>query len=192
MNIRPEREYAAYIFDCDGTLANSMPVHHEAWVLALKNNGATFDFTYEQMCDWGGKSMFETVKDLNDLYSCSLDPEKVVKDQIDYIAGKLPQVKPREHVAAVARELAHSAPMAVASGGCRQNVHTTLEAIGLKQLFQVIVTHEDVAQSKPSPEIFLLAASKLGVEAADCLVYEDSATGIEAAKAAQMDYILVD
>ena len=64
--------------------------------------------------------------------------------------------------------------------------------IGLKPLFQVIVTREDVVQSKPSPEIFLLAASKLGVEAGECLVYEDSITGIEAAKAAHMDYILVD
>ena len=192
LTIRPEREYAAYIFDCDGTLADSMPVHHQAWVYALKKNGATFEFTYEQMCHWGGMSLYETVRKLNTIHNGCLDPEKVVQDQVERIAEHLPYVKPREHVAAVALELADKSPLAVASGGCRQNVHTTLEAIGLKQIFQVIITHEDVVQSKPSPEIFLLAASRLGVEAEDCLVYEDSVTGIEAAKAAGMDYILVD
>ena len=190
--MRPEREYAAYIFDCDGTLADSMPMHHDAWVYALKKNGSTFEFTYEQMCHWGGMSLDGTVCKLNDMHNCSLDSETVVKDQIERVAERLPYVKAREPVAALARELAARSPLAVASGGCRENVHRTLEVIGLKPLFQVIVTREDVVQSKPSPEIFLLAASKLGVEAGECLVYEDSITGIEAAKAAHMDYILVD
>ena len=189
--MRPEREYAAYIFDCDGTLADSMPAHHESWVRALKHNGAEFEFSYQQMCDWGGMSPEETVSRLNTMHACSLDPEKVGADQAVYIAERLRQVKARPEVAAIARELAEKSPMAVASGGCRKNVLTTLESIGLRELFKVIVTHEDVVQSKPSPELFLLAANKLGVKANDCLVYEDSITGIRAAQAAQMDYILI-
>ena len=190
--MRPTKEYEGYIFDCDGTLADSMPVHHDAWVKALEENGAQFDFTFDLMCSWGGKSMFQTVHDLNDMFEHALDAAEVAAAQARYVADFLKTVQGREEVVGLARELADVAPMAVASGGHRNNVHTTLTAIGVIELFRVIVTHEDVTQSKPSPEMFLLAADRLGVKPQNCLVYEDSPTGVEAAKAAGMDWVLVD
>ena len=126
------------------------------------------------------------------MFDHDLDAEKVALDQKRHVSDLLHSVKPREAVVEAAHKLSEKAPLAVASGGHRSNVDITLRAIGVYDLFRVIVTHEDVSRSKPSPEMFLLAAEKMGEEPVRCLVYEDSPTGIEAAKAAGMDWILVE
>lgn len=187
----PKRKYAGYIFDCDGTLADSMPLHHATWVYSLKKAGATFDFDYALMCQWGGKSMAQTLTDLNALYGCELAVETVRAAQTEYILQHLPNVQPIVPIVALARELHTQAPVSVASGGHRHHVHTTLKAIGVDTLFDIVVTQEDVTHNKPAPDIFLLAAEKMGIEPQDCLVFEDSPTGIAAAQAAGMDYIKV-
>lgn len=188
----PTRRYSGYIFDCDGTLADSMPLHHQAWTHALNESGAPFDFPYEQMCSWGGKSLQGTVADLNTQHGTRLDASRIRSSLARFIQQHLPSVQPRAHIVELARELATQAPVAVASGGHRQDVHITLNAIGVRDLFEVIITQDDVTHSKPAPDIFLIAAERLGVKPTECLVYEDSPTGIAAAKAAGMDVIRVD
>ena len=188
----PTRTYAGYIFDCDGTLADSMPLHHDAWTHALRAAGATFNFPYELMCQWGGKSMRSTIDGLNEMFDCDLDIEIIRQAQASYIHDHLPHVQPRKHILTLAHKLAHQGHVSVASGGHRDHVHTTLKAIGASELFNIVITADDVQNSKPSPEIFLLAAERMGVEPCQCLVYEDSPTGIQAAKSAGMDYIFVD
>ena len=90
-----------------------------------------------------------------------------------------------------ARRVAASHPISVASGGTRDTVSRTMQAIDIFELFPVIVTQEDVDRSKPAPDIFLLAAEKMGVPADRCLVIEDSHLGIQAAEAAGMASVLV-
>ena len=101
------------------------------------------------------------------------------------------EVKPIESVLQVARRLHGTKPLAVASGGFRKQIALTLNALGIAELFDAVVCAEDYLRGKPFPDPFLEAARRLEVPAADCLVFEDSPLGIEAARAAGMQYVLV-
>lgn len=185
----PAHPFQAYIFDCDGTIADTMPLHFRAWTRAMKEFGGTFpeDLFYS----WGGIPTFKIVEQLNAKFGTTMDPEvvPVVKEQ--YFVELIPEVLPIEPVVALVKQFHGTAPMAVASGGHREIVIKTLDALGLTGFFDTIVGAEDVAHGKPAPDPFLEAARRLGVEPAACLVFEDSPTGIEAAKAAGMQYVLI-
>ena len=187
----PEKKYDGYIFDCDGTLADSMPLHYEAWKYGLSECGALFEFSYELMCSWGGKSLKGTVDDLNEMFGTSLDHVLVGQVVRHYIKDHLANVKPRREITAIAHEVACYAKVSVASGGSRRNVATTLKAIGVDELFDIVVTADDVERSKPAPDLFLLAADKMELRPENCLVFEDSKTGEAAAEAAGMDCVFV-
>jgi HAD superfamily hydrolase (TIGR01509 family) len=108
-----------------------------------------------------------------------------------YFVDLIPEVLPIEPVVALVRQFHGTAPMAVASGGHREIVIKTLDALGLTEFFETVVGMEDVERGKPAPDPFLEAARRLGVEPEACLVFEDSPTGIDAAKAAGMQYVFV-
>jgi HAD superfamily hydrolase (TIGR01509 family) len=185
------REYGGYIFDCDGTLADSMVVHHRAWLAALAAHGATFDFDWELFTSRAGMTLPNTVRELNAQFGLALDPEGVATSQRQEYERFLPTVQPIADVVALARRVSASRPVSVASGGEKQIVRQTLELIGLGQTFPVVVTAEDVTHGKPAPDMFLLAAERMGVPAAECVVFEDSVLGLEAAKRAGMATVLV-
>jgi len=188
----PTRAYSAFIFDCDGTLADSMPLHQKAWVSALRKYGATFEFGWELFMSRAGKSIELTVAELNAEFGMALDPALVSaaqRAQYDVLALG---VKPIDEVVAFARERAQAGcPVSVASGGDAPTVARTLRTIGVSDLFPIVVTVEDVAHGKPAPDLFLLAAKRMGVAPADCLVFEDSLLGITAAERAGMGAVLV-
>jgi len=188
----PTRAYSAFIFDCDGTLADSMPLHQKAWVAALRKYGATLDFSWELFMSRAGKSIELTVAELNAEFGMTLDPALVSAAQrAEYDVLAL-GVKPIDEVVAFARERAQAGcPVSVASGGDAPTVARTLQTIGVADLFPVVVTVEDVAHGKPAPDLFLLAAERMGVAPADCLVFEDSLLGITAAERAGMGAVLV-
>lgn len=188
----PTREYAAFIFDCDGTLADSMPLHQRAWIAALRKYGATFDFGWELFMSRAGKTIELTVSELNAEFGLTLDPKLVSECQrAEYDALAL-GVKPIEQVVAFAREKARAGfPVSVASGGDAPTVNRTLRTIGIAELFPVVVTAEEVQRGKPDPDLFLLAAQRMGVAPGDCLVFEDSLLGITAAERAGMGSVLV-
>jgi len=188
----PTRAYSAFIFDCDGTLADSMPLHQKAWVAALRKYGATLDFSWELFMSRAGKSIELTVAELNAEFGMTLDPALVSAAQrAEYDVLAL-GVKPIDEVVAFARERAQAGcPVSVASGGDAPTVARTLRTIGVSDLFPIVVTVEDVAHGKPAPDLFLLAAKRMGVAPADCLVFEDSLLGITAAERAGMGAVLV-
>ena len=188
----PTREYAAFIFDCDGTLADSMPLHQRAWIHALKMYGASFEFGWELFMSRAGKTIELTVSELNAEFGTALDPTLVAAAQrAEYDCLAL-GVKPIAEVVAFARERgAAGFPLSVASGGDAPTVRRTLRTIGVEDLFPVVVTAEEVQRGKPAPDLFLLAAQRMGVRPADCLVFEDSLLGITAAEAAGMGSVLV-
>ena len=185
------REYGGYIFDCDGTLADSMVVHHRAWLAALAAHGAGFDFHWELFTSRAGMTLPNTVRELNVQFGLMLDPEGVTASQREEYERFLHTVQPITEVVELARRVAVSRPVSVASGGERQVVRRTLELIGLGQTFSVVVTAEDVTHGKPAPDMFLLAAERMGVPASECVVFEDSVLGLEAAKRAGMASVLV-
>jgi beta-phosphoglucomutase-like phosphatase (HAD superfamily) len=188
----PTRAYSAFIFDCDGTLADSMPLHQRAWIAALRKYGATFDFGWELFMSRAGKSIERTVSELNAEFGLALDPNLVAAAQrAEYDALAL-GVKPIAEVVAFARDRARAGcPVSVASGGDAMTVARTLRTIGAADLFPIVITVEDVEHGKPAPDLFLLAAKRMGVAPEECLVFEDSLLGITAAERAGMGAVLV-
>lgn len=187
----PLQQFEGFIFDCDGTLADTMPLHHRAWLHALSLAGANFDFDWELFVSRAGMSLENTVLALNEQFQLRLDPANVSAEQRRYFEQALHEVSPIEPVVALAREAARTHAVSVASGSEYRHVVHTLELIGVRNYFEVIVTPSDVVHGKPAPDMFLLAAERMGVRPERCLVLEDSELGISAARSAGMHSALV-
>jgi len=182
--IAPPEPYSALIFDCDGTLADTMPGHFAAWVAALRTGGG--DITEQRFYSLAGVPSADIIALLNHEHGYALDIDKTVQAKEEMYVRSLPAIREIIAVADIARAHAGRVPMAVASGGLRPVVHATLDALHLTPLFQAIVTADDVPRGKPAPDIFLRAAELLGVAPGACIVYEDGDPGIAAARAAGM------
>lgn len=182
----PDISFEGYLFDCDGTLAHSMPVHYWAWQEALRKHGASYPFPEELFYQWGGKATVLIVELLNQRYGSSLDPEAVTHTKEKLFLERLEAIEPIEEVVAFAREVARSSPVCVVSGGLRNVVQQTLKNIGVEDLFPLVITPADVETGKPAPDMFLLAAEKMNVHPRRCLVLEDGISGIQGAAAAGM------
>lgn len=185
----PEGDFAAYIFDCDGTLADTMPTHYKAWLSALGTHADKFPEA--MFYELGGVPTARIVELLNERHQLGLPVEEIVTHKEHLFLEMSHEVAAIEPVVALARSYAGVKPMAVASGGHRRIVMNTLRALGIVELFQAIVTSEDYRRGKPSPDPFLEAALRLGVAPESCLVFEDTSTGIAAANAAGMKSVLV-
>jgi len=185
----PDGQFAAYIFDCDGTIADTMPLHYRAWHEVIEEEGA--EFPEDLFYSWGGRPGQEIVISLNERCGLNMDPDTVVHRKEEHFLALLHEVQPIEPVIEIARNLAGTVPLAVASGGMRHLVTKTLAHLGVGDIFQAIVCAEDYTNGKPAPDPFLEAARRLGVEPEGCLVFEDSPTGIQSAQAAGMAYVFV-
>lgn len=178
---------AAAIFDCDGTLVDTMPLHYVAWRETLDGLGHPHVFPETQFYEWGGTPAQEIIERLNVRHGLSLLPHETATAKEDNYGRLIPDVKPIGIVVAEARRLfAAGVPLAVASGGRRDMVEASLAAAGIHDLFPVVVGSEDVPRGKPEPDVFLRAAELLGVEATVCVVYEDAPNGLLAGYRAGM------
>lgn len=184
--------YSGFIFDCDGTLADTMPAHHIAWKRALSEGGARFEFHWSLFVSRAGMSMEQTVVELSRQFRTKLDPDFVSARQREHFHELSKETPPVTEVLDFARRVARSHPVAVASGSARPDVERTLRVIGAWDLFPIIVTPEDVEHGKPAPDMFLLAADRMSVRPTECLVIEDGELGFEAARRAKMDYLVVE
>jgi HAD superfamily hydrolase (TIGR01509 family) len=183
--------FDAVIFDCDGTLVHSMPYHFEAWCEALALYGAGGIFKEDVFYAMGGRPTKDIVVEINDEYGLKLDPETVAFAKRDAFLRKLGQLELIDEVAAFAESLRGKVPMAIATGGTRMVIEKTLQAVGVSDLFEEVVTADDVKVGKPAPDIFLKAAQLLGVKPEKCLVLEDAAPGVMAAQLAGMTVICI-
>jgi len=188
----PPGDFAGFIFDCDGTLADSMPLYHRAWRAALVAHGATFDFHWELFMSRAGMSTALTVEGLNLEFGTMLDAASVQACQHAEFVQIMHEVRPIDAVVEVARRYQGVLPMSVASGGTRELVERTLDLIGVRELFSEVIVAADVRHGKPEPDIFLLAAERMGVAPERCLVFEDGAPGLLAAKRAGMQAVFID
>lgn len=172
------------LFDCDGTLVDTVAAHTRAWTAALAAHGRTRDAAWFR--ERAGLSSGDVLAQLVHAEP-GLDPGAVDTVRRAELEVALPRVREVAAVAALARRLAAAGvPVAVASGGSRSNVQASLAATGLSVLFPVVVTREDATLGKPAPDLFLAAARRLGVAPDHCLVYEDSDEGLAGAAAAGM------
>ena len=185
----PEGEFEAFLFDCDGTIAHTMPLHYEAWRGALDPHG--YEFPEALFYELGGTPTPKIVEYLNRHRGLDLPVADVVRRKEALFLERIPRILPIEPVVRFVHDYHGRIPLAVVSGGLRSLVTRTLEALELLDRFEVIITAEDVRRGKPDPEPFLMAAERLGVRSARCLVFEDSPTGIEAARAAGMAFVHV-
>ena len=185
----PNRAFGGYIFDCDGTIADNMPLHYRAWSMAMADFGG--EYPEELFYAWGGRPTAVIVGLLNEKYGLALDVDETVQRKEKYYLTLIPEVVPVPEVLEIVKSMHGTAPLSVASGGHRELVEATLHVFGIRDLFQAIVCVEDYERGKPHPEPFLLAAKLMSVPPEDCVVFEDSPIGIEAAKAANMAWVHV-
>src|SRR3954469_4171995 len=160
------RDIKGLVFDCDGTLADSMPLHWQAWQAITSRHGITFP--EDRFYALGGVPTRDILAVLRDEQRLGIDPLLVAKEKEEEYLKLMAQVGPIHEVVMIAREHAGKLPMAVASGGTRQVIHKVLHHIGIHELFGAIVTSEDVVRQKPAPDIFLEAARRLRVEPQFC------------------------
>ena len=185
----PAGDFRAFIFDCDGTLADNMPLHFKAWTRAMEDFGGSYP--EELFYEWGGVPTADIVRRLNAKFGLSLGVDEVVHRKEHYYREMIPHVVPVHDVVALVHEHCGWKRLAVASGGHRDLVERTLHALGIHGMFDAVVTAEDYERGKPAPDPFLTAAARLRVAPEHCLVFEDTNTGAEAARAAGMALVLV-
>ena len=189
----PDGDFAAYLFDLDGTLLDSMPVHLRAWDVALRRVGLSVPFDERYFYSLGGVSTLESAVIFARHYGLTFDPHILVEEKELLYLEMLGEVRVIEPVADFARRVALTHPVAIVTGGGPEIALPALDATGLRSLFPVVITPQDVApgRGKPSPDMFLLAAERLGAAASQCLVFEDALPGIAAARAAGMQVVVV-
>ena len=185
----PQGKFAAYLFDCDGTIADSMPLHYIAWKRTLGAWNCEFD--EELFYAWGGMPTAEIISTLNERHGLNMVVETVCTEKENLYYELLPQLKAVPEVVEHIEAQHGRVPFAVVSGGTRESVVASLTAVNLLNKFDVLVCAGEYTKGKPDPEPFLLAAEKLGVNPKDCLVFEDTEMGIQAATAAGMASVRV-
>ena len=187
----PKKAFRAVTFDLDGTLIDSMPAHYEAMKQALEEAGGQGLFTKERFSELGGKPAADIVKLLNKENGLNMDAQEVCNRQHEILGNNIDHFKVIPEVANYAEEHRGKVPMAVASAGTRTMVKASLRSVNMLSWFDVIVGSDEVKNGKPSPDVYLEAARRLKVDPADCVVFEDSETGILGAKSAGMKVVAV-
>ena len=175
------------IFDFDGTLADSMPLHWRAWEQTCCRHG--LKFTEERHYALGGTPSRRIFAILGKEQGVTLDPLALSQEKEAAYLLLMPEVKPVEQVVAIAREHYGKLPMAVATGGQRHCTTQILEHLGIADWFEALVTSEDVEHPKPAPDTFLKAAALIGVAPEHCRAYEDTDLGMQSIHAAGMEAV---
>jgi len=169
------------IFDCDGTLVDSMPLHMKAWEHAITQAGGEWNYDFvDSKKGMPGKDILALY---NKHFNAHLDMEHTARLKHEYFHKHFEEMKPIDAVVDIVHRYESKLPMAIASGGSRENVLLSLKLIGIRQYFEVVITADDKdVQPKPSPEIFLEAARRINIAPQFCQVFEDGEMGLEAAR----------
>ncbi len=177
-------EFGGLIFDCDGTLADTMPLHYVAWHSTLTRYG--IEFGEDRFYAMAGQPTVSIVRQLLDQQAKSGDPVQIAYEKEQQFLELLPQVEPVQPVVEIARQFRPHKPMGVGSGSNREVVLQILEHIGLADFFDAVVGAEDTDRHKPEPDVFLEVARRINVQPDQCQVFEDADLGVEAAVRAGM------
>jgi beta-phosphoglucomutase family hydrolase len=175
------------IFDFDGTLADTMPLHWQAWeIIAARHS---FNLTKERLYSLGGVPSRDIIKLLAAEQGRTVDHLAIAKEKELAFLTRLPEVKIIPEVVDIAHHHFEKLPMAIATGGTHRVIEQLIEHLGLRKLFKAVVTSEDVVNQKPAPDIFLEAARRIGVPPQFCRAYEDTDLGMQAIRSAGMQAV---
>jgi beta-phosphoglucomutase family hydrolase len=174
------------VFDCDGTLADTMPLHFVSWQKTMARHG--IDFDEDRFYSLAGQPTVQIIETLLTEQSLNGDPIEIANEKEQAFLDVLPQVQPIEPVVEIARRYRETHPMGVGSGSNHDVVVQVLKHIGLDDFFDAIVGAEDTERHKPEPDVFLKVAKLIKVEPDRCRVFEDADLGIEAARRAGMSW----
>jgi beta-phosphoglucomutase family hydrolase len=180
-------EFKGLIFDCDGTLVDTMPLHFRAWTQAMAAVGITI--TEEQFYAFSGMPTVKIIETLAKEQNVTCDVATAAEEKERLFLENIQSVEPIHSVMEIVQREKGRRKMAVASGGWKSVIHQSLGAVGLEGMFDAVVGADEVEHGKPAPDIFLEAARRLGFKPDECLVYEDGDLGIQAARAAGMRVI---
>ncbi|RXP64463.1 HAD family hydrolase [Lutibacter sp. HS1-25] len=178
------------IFDLDGTVANTMQNHFEAWRAAVTPFGV--DFTGEVFLQLTGMPKAATIIKLNEMFGTNMNTDEVGKAKADFYKKLVAETQEIKVVTDVVRKYHNILPMSIGTGSTQIGARRTLSILGLEHYFNPIITADDVLNFKPSPDTFLKCAQLMGVEPKDCVVFEDGILGIQAAETAGMMVIDVN
>ena len=185
-------KYNALIFDMDGTLVHNMPTHNQAWQDTLAEAGVQIDKDEFNRATTGKTTpeilrvMLGTKVSEPELAYWADRKENLYRKRFASLRAPLPGLL---HLLEQATDL--GLPLAVATASPPDNITFILDNLNLRHYFTAVVGAADVQNGKPDPEIFLKSARALGIEPADCLVFEDALGGIEAARRAGMDAVMI-
>tara|TARA_A100001037_G_scaffold284502_1_gene290964 strand:+ start:94 stop:672 length:579 start_codon:yes stop_codon:yes gene_type:complete len=175
------------IFDCDGTLADSMPLHWRAWNQTCTRH--EIHFTEERFYSLGGVPSRKIFAMLAEEQGLTIDPIALSREKEEAYLPMMPELQPIKPVVAIARAHRGRLPMAVATGGQRRCISKILEHLGIADWFDALVTSEDVENPKPAPDTFLKAAEQIGIDPAHCRAFEDTDLGMQAIRASGMEAV---
>ena len=181
------RTIKGLVFDCDGTLADTMPLHWRAWQVITKRHD--LHFPQDRFYSLGGVPTRDILKMLGTEQGKTLDALAVAKEKEEAYLELLHEVGPIQCVVEIAQENRGKLPLAVATGGTRRVIEKVLSHLDILHWFDAIVTSEDVKNQKPAPDIFLEAARRIGVAPEFCRGYEDTDLGMQAIRSAGMEAI---
>lgn len=184
MKIEIDKRAKGLIFDMDGTVVDSMPVHFLAWKLTAREHG--FEYTEELFYGLAGMPTHKIVPVVNERLGLALDPEEFSRRKEELFLENLKEVRPIEPVADIVRRYHGKLPMSIGTGGKRYIAELTLKMIGFDRYFDAIVAADDVENHKPFPDTFLKCAELMGIEPHLCQVFEDGDMGILAGERAGM------
>lgn len=188
---KSQGDYLAFLYDCDGTLADNMHLHEEAYLKVAARHGIALD--PQLIVETAGWPTIKVVDEINKRYQADLDPVSFGQEKSRVFIEELIQdTLPVAYVVDHLKEHIGKVRIAVVSGGSRGTVSKTLSILGITDLIEVMVCAGETENGKPFPDPFLKAAALLGVAPSKCLVFEDGEPGVRAAEAAGMDWIRVD
>jgi beta-phosphoglucomutase-like phosphatase (HAD superfamily) len=189
----PEGDFEGYIFDCDGTLVDSMPLHFRAWTASFQHHKAPWEWSEDAFYAHAGIPDREIVGLLNQKYGSQICADAIHEYKLQWYMERMDELKPVEAVAEQVRQCVSAGkPVSIGTGSDITLVEPSLKFTQLWEYFDIIITPAQVKRGKPAPDMFLLAAEKMGVAPEKCLVFEDGKAGIDAAKAAGMNWVFVD
>jgi len=177
--------YQGLIFDCDGTLVDSMPLHYNAWITVLRRYD--LDFPETRFYQWAGIPVDEIIRRLAVEKGVMVDAKAIAAERDAYFHS-LPasELRPVSAVVDIARRFHRQLPMAVATGSTKSSAEISLRAIGILDWFHAVISSQDVGAPKPAPDVFLMAAERIAVAPVNCVAFEDGDLGLQAANAAGM------
>jgi HAD superfamily hydrolase (TIGR01509 family) len=186
-----EGDFKAFLYDCDGTLADNMGAHKESYIRVAADEGVIIEG--DIIDEFAGLPTINVIGEINKRYNTTFDPAGFAARKHDVFVNEyIDKTQPIDYVVNHLVNHAGRVKIGVVSGGGRTSVERTLRVLGIDHLVEVLICAGETPHGKPYADPFLAAAKQLGVEPRQCLVFEDGEPGVQAAEAAGMQWVRID